>query len=94
MKDTIISPDDETSVGGCVTVCVMGIVVLTGTGISSCEGIGVVGVSVVSFDGALHPENKRSRITKKAKIGRVFILVNSFSEMIKMISCFLSAPSL
>ena len=79
MKDTIIFPDVETSVGDCVTVCAGVIVVLVGVRVSDCKDIGVVDVGFVADDGALHPDTKSRKITKKAKIGRTFINVYSIS---------------
>jgi len=49
------------------------VVVLVGAGVGDCEGIGVVDVCVVTDGGALHPDTKSGKITKRLKIGRSFI---------------------
>ena len=81
MKETVIFPPDEgTDVGDCVMVCARVtavlegmIVVLVCVGVSDCEGVDVVDVCMIAGDGALHPDTKIRQITKKAKIGRIFI---------------------
>ena len=55
------------------TVCVWVTVVLAGVRVGDWEGIDVVDVCVVAGDGALHPDTKSRKITKKAKIERSFI---------------------
>jgi hypothetical protein len=55
------------------TVCVWVTVVLAGVRVGGWEGIDVVDVCVVASDGALHPDTKSRKITKKAKIERSFI---------------------
>ena len=57
----------------CVTVCAGTTILLTSVGVGDCEGIDVVDMSVVAGDGALHPDTKSRKTTKKAKIKRTFI---------------------
>jgi hypothetical protein len=56
-----------------VTVCIGAIVVLAGVITGDCEGRDVVDVYVVTGDGALHPDTKSRKITKREKIGKTFI---------------------
>jgi hypothetical protein len=83
-----------------VKVCAGVIVVLVGVRGGDCEGIDAVDVCGVAGDGALHPDTKSRKITKKAKIGRTFIngysgshnpwvMDTGYSMMIMIISSFL-----
>ena len=66
-------------------VCAGVIVVEVGVRNGDCEDMDVVDVCVVAGDGALHPDTKSRNITKKAKIERTFINVDSISHNLSVV---------